>query len=289
MSGRWFCGKSICLARIDFFVASVYTGCTLFIALIPMKTKIIAVTNQKGGVGKSTLAFHLAHAAVQAKGGRVLCLDLDSQGNLSQYMTGQMDVIDDTEGGVGLLFDGKAFVPTPTMHPQIDLLHGHSKLDRYDNDQDAEERAYSPELPTLLRSLGYDFVIIDTPPAVGLRQLAALSWADVAVIPMEPVMSAIGGFQNVLNAIDQFIAPINPSLRWVGVMNRANMRVKSQREKDAWIRGKYGALILATLASRSAVSDAMEESPAQPVWLRKGASKSLRDQWRISCEQVLHS
>ncbi len=99
MSGRWFCGKSICLARIDFFVASVYTGCTLFIALIPMKTKIIAVTNQKGGVGKSTLAFHLAHAAVQAKGGRVLCLDLDSQGNLSQYMTGQMDVIDDTEGG----------------------------------------------------------------------------------------------------------------------------------------------------------------------------------------------
>ena len=262
---------------------------TLFIAYKPMKTKIIAVTNQKGGVGKSTLAFHIAHAAVQAEGGRALCLDLDSQGNLSQYMTGQMDVIDDTEGGVGLLFDGKPFTPTRTMHPQIDLLHGHSKLDRYDSDHDAEERAYSPDMQALLRGLGYDFVIIDTPPAVGLRQLAALFWADVAVIPMEPVMSAIGGFQNVLNAIDQFIAPINPGLRWVGVMNRANMRVKSQREKDAWIREKYGALILATLASRSAVSDAMEESPAQPVWLRKGASKALREQWRLSCEQVLHA
>lgn len=252
-------------------------------------TKIIAVINQKGGVGKSTLAFHLAHAAVQVSGRKALCLDLDSQGNLSQYMTGQMDVIDETEGGVGSVFEGQPFAPTATTHPQIDLLHGHSKLDRYDSDADAEERAYSPELPGLLRSAGYDFVIIDTPPAVGLRQLAALSWADVAVIPMEPVMSAIGGFQNVLNAIDQFISPINPDLRWVGVMNRANMRVKSHREKDAWMRGRYGPLIIATLATRTAVSDAMEESPAQPVWLRKGVAKVLRDQWRVACEKILGS
>ena len=253
-----------------------------------MKTKIIAVVNQKGGVGKSTLAFHLAHAAVQ-KGGRALCLDLDSQGNLSQYMTGQMDVIDETDGGVGVLFEGKSFTPSPTTHPQIDLLHGHSKLDRYDSDAEAEERAYSPDMTELLRGLGYDYVIIDTPPAVGLRQLAALFWADMAVIPMEPVLSAIGGFQNVLNAVDQFIAPVNPGLRWGGVVNRANMRVKSHREKDAWLRGKYGPLILATLASRTAVSDAMEESPAQPVWLRKGAPKALREQWLSSCVKVLGS
>ena len=253
------------------------------------KTKIIAVVNQKGGVGKSTLAFHLAHAGIKTPGQRVLCLDLDSQGNLSQYMTGHMDVIDETDSGVGLLFEGKGFACSSTTHPQIDLLHGHSKLDRYDGDALSEERAYSPEFAALLRAQGYDFVIVDTPPAVGLRQLAALYWADVAVIPMEPVMSAIAGFQNVLNAIDQFIAPINPSVRYVGVMNRANMRVKSHREKDDWMRARYGPLILATLATRTAVSDAMEESPAQPVWLRKGAPKSLRDQWRLACDQILGS
>ena len=252
-----------------------------------MKTKIVVVVNQKGGVGKSTVAFHLAHAALKNENSRVLCLDLDSQGNLSQYLTGDLDVINETDHGVGLLFEGKAFTPSKTTHPQIDLLHGHSKLDRYDNDSVAEDLAFSPELPALLRGLGYDYVVIDTPPAVGLRHLASLYWSDVAVIPMEPVMSGIVGFQNVLAAIDQHIAPLNPKLKWVGVMNRANMRVRSHREKDAWIRSEHGGRILATLSARTAVSDAMEESPAQPVWMRRGAPKALRDDWQYFCEQVL--
>lgn len=252
------------------------------------KTKIICVINQKGGVGKSTVAFNLAHAPfLKKKTARVLCLDLDSQGNLSQYLTGDLDVINDTEGGVGLFLEGKSFTPSKTAHPQIDVLHGHKKLDRYDNDIDVEARGYGPEMQETLRGLGYDYVIIDTPPAVGFRHLAALCWADIAVIPMEPVMSGIGGFQNVLDAIDNLIAPINPTLRWVGVMNRANMRVKSQREKDAWVRATYGDRILATLATRTAVSDAMEESPAQPVWTCRSAPRSLREDWRNFCGQVI--
>jgi chromosome partitioning protein len=186
-----------------------------------------------------------------------------------------------------LLFEGKPLTPTKTTHPQIDVLHGHSELDRYDSDPAAEDRAYSPEMPFLLRNLGYDYVIIDTPPAVGLRHLAALYWADVAVIPLEPARSGITGFQNVLGAIDKDIAHLNPNLQWFGVMNRANMRVKSHREKDAWMRGTYGKKILATLTSRTAVADAMEESPAQPVWLRRGAPRELRDQWRSFCAQVI--
>lgn len=253
-----------------------------------MKTKIIVVINQKGGVGKSTVAFHLAHAAVKNDKSRVLCLDLDSQGNLSQYVTGDLDVVNDTEGGVGLLFEGKPLKPSKTSNPQIDLLHGHSKLDRYDSNDEAEALAYSPELPALLRGLGYDYIVIDTPPAVGLRHLSALCWADVAVIPMEPVMSGIGGLLNVVGSIDKLIAPINPRLKWFGVVNRANMRVKSHREKDAWARLEFPNKILATLATRTAVSDAMEESPAQPVWMRRGAPKRLRDEWREFCDQVLH-
>ena len=253
-----------------------------------MKTKVVVVINQKGGVGKSTVAFHLAYAALKNEKSKVLCLDLDSQGNLSQYLTGELDIIDDTDHGVGLLLEGKSFVPTKTSHPQIDLLHGHSKLDRYDNDQDVEALAYSPEIPELLRSLGYDAVIIDTPPAVGLRHLASLFWADIAVIPMEPVVSGISGFQNVLTAIEEHISALNPGLKWVAVMNRANMRVRSHREKDAWMREKYGKQVLATLSTRSAVSDAMEESPAQPVWLRKGAPKELRDTWLEFSRKVVN-
>ena len=252
------------------------------------KTRIIVVVNQKGGVGKSTVAFHLAHAAAQQRANaRVLCLDLDSQGNLSQYLTGNLDVIADTKGGVGLFLEGKDFVPSKTTHPEIDLLHGHEELDRYDNNEEIAERGYSSVMQSTLRDSGYDFVIIDTPPAVGFRHLAALCWADVAVIPMEPVMSSIVGFQNVLTSIDTAIAPINPGLKWFGIVNRANMRVKSHREKDEYLRQEYGKQILATLTTRTAVSDAMEEEPALPVWMRRGAPKELRDEWLRVCRRVI--
>lgn len=254
------------------------------------ETKIIAVINQKGGVGKSTVAFHLSHAAAGVAGKskkRVLCLDLDSQGNLSQYLSGDLDVINDTVGGVGLLLEGKEFVPSKTSHPGIDLLHGHSMLDRYDTDPAVEERGYGEGMRDFLRGLGYDYIVIDTPPAVGFRHLAALCWADVAVIPMEPVMSGIVGFQNVLAVIESDIRSINPGLRWFGVLNRANMRVRSHREKDAFVREEYGRRILATLGARSSVSDAMEESPALPVWFRRSAPRELRDQWLDFCEKII--
>ncbi|AVA38366.1 ParA family protein [Cupriavidus metallidurans] len=251
------------------------------------KTKIIVVINQKGGTGKTTLSFHLAHACLENEQSTVLCLDLDSQGTLSQYLTDDLDVISVTQGGVGDLFEGATPRPQKTTHPQIDLLHGHRELDRYDADEAAGERAYSSEMPDLLRSLAYDYVVIDVPPAVGLRHLSPLLWADIVVIPLEPAMAAITGFQNVLGVMDESINASNPNVKWVGVMNRANMRVKAHREKDAWMRETYGNKILATLSTRAAVAEAMEESPARPVWSHGGAPKELRDQWREVCAEIV--
>ncbi len=253
-------------------------------------TKIYAVLNQKGGVGKSTLAFHLAHSAAMNKGKkqpRVLCLDMDSQGNLSQYLTGDLDVINKTRTGVGLLLEDKEFIATATSHSGIDLLHGHKKLDRYDHDDEVHERGFGKEMWTKLRGLGYDVIIIDTPPAVGFRHLVALVWADVVVIPMEPVATSISGFQNVLEAINNEIGDLNTGLKWVGVVNRANMRVRSHREKESFLREQYGNKIIATLATRTAVSDAMEDEPARPVWERRGVAKELREQWLDLCKKVL--
>lgn len=251
------------------------------------KTKVITVINQKGGPGKTTVSFHLAHAALRNEQSRVLCLDLDSQGNLSQYLTDDLDIVRDTKGGVSDLFDGAPLAPRKTNHPQIDLLHGHSDLDRIDHDEAAEERAYSQDMRELLRSLDYDVIIIDTPPAVGLRHLVALYWADLAVIPLEPSMTHIAGFQNVVKTIDESISSLNPALQWVGLVNRANLRLKAQREKDAWVREMYGSKILATLSSRGAVAEAIEESPAKPVWTHRGAPRELREQWSEVCTKIV--
>lgn len=254
------------------------------------KTKIIVVINQKGGPGKTTVSFHLAHAGLRTAKSKVLCIDLDSQGNLSQYLTGDLNIKDQTTGGAGLLFEDTPLTPAVTTDPQIELLHGHKELDRYDADPMAEERAYAGQdgkIHQLLRSLDYDYVVIDTPPAVGLRHLAPLCWADVAVIPMEPSVSGIAGFQDVLKALEA-VQNINPSLRWYGVLNRANSSVRSHKAKDEWVREQYGKKILATLYSRAAVADAMEESPAQPVWKRKNTNRQLREQWLGFCTAVLN-
>lgn len=253
------------------------------------KTKIIVVINRKGGQGKTALSFNLAHAGVVDGNSRVLCLDMDSQGNLSQFLTDDLDVISITEGGAGSLFEGVTLEPMKTTHPQIDLLHGHADLDRYDADSAADERAYSTELPELLRGLGYDYIIIDTPPAVCLRHLAPLAWADLAVIVLEPSMSGIAGFQNVLEAIaglDGKIRALNPKLKWVGVLNRY-LRSKTHREKGDFMRQTYGNKIIATLSTRTAVADAMEETPAKPVWAYRGAPRELREQWRDVCMRII--
>jgi chromosome partitioning protein len=259
-----------------------------------MKTKIITVINQKGGVGKSAVAFHLAHAPfikdikeTARKEKRVLCIDMDSQGNLSQFLTGDIDIKKVTKGGVGLLLEGKELKFSKTTNSNIDLLHGHQKLDRYDDVPEVEDRGYGPEISETLRGLGYDYVIIDTPPSLGFRHLAPLVWSDLAIIPMEPALTAIAGFQDVITAIEESILPINPKLRWFGVVNRANLRVRAHREKEAFLKENYGARILATFGARTAVAEAMENEPAQAVWERPGAPRELRQAWRDFCQQVL--
>ncbi|CAG0950136.1 partial Sporulation initiation inhibitor protein Soj, partial [Rhodocyclaceae bacterium] len=154
------------------------------------RARIITVLNQKGGVGKSTLAFNIAQAAAdfgkRGKPAKVLCQDLDSQGDFSQYLTGDLEIAKKTKTGVGLFLEGQEWTPMATSHPNIDLLHGHRKLDRYDRDGPTEDRLLDESWREHMRGLDYDYIVIDTPPAAGIRQIGPLCWADVAVIPIEP-------------------------------------------------------------------------------------------------------
>lgn len=250
--------------------------------------KVIVVINQKGGPGKTTLAFHFAHAAAALrKNAKVLCLDLDSQGNLSQYLTDNLEISLQTEGGVSALFEGSVPEPMETSHPQIKLLHGHKELDRYDSDPEANERAWSEEMRKTLRGLDYDYIIVDTPPALGLRHLAPLFWADRVVIPMEPVMTGIAGFQDVVKVVDETISGMNPEVQWVGVINRASKVARSHREKEQFLRENYGDRILETLTARTGVAEAMEQMPAVPIWEHKGTQRELRDLWLRVCKAAL--
>lgn len=250
--------------------------------------KVIVVINQKGGVGKTTVSFHIAKAAAES-GLRVLVVDVDTQGDMSRFLTGNMDIHKNTDGGAGHLFQSGTVptdAPIPTNHEGIWLLHGHEQLDQYDNNPEVFERVMSSELRMSLHALDFDVVIVDTPPAVGVRHIAPLVWADLAVIPMEPAMAAVAKFQSVLEAIDN-VLELNPGLQWVGVLNRLNRSAKSHRIMEEFVREAYGDKIAPALSSRTAVADAMQEDPAVPVWRMAGARRDVRDLWRDWCTSLV--
>lgn len=254
------------------------------------RAKIFAVLNQKGGVGKSVMSFHIAQAAAEfgrdGKPGKVLAIDLDTQGDFSQYLTSDLDIAKSTKTGAGLFLEAKECAAIPTSNPNIELLHGHKKLDRYDHDGMIGDHLLSPEWREFMRGLDYDAIVIDTPPAVGIRQIGPMCWADVAVIPIEPDTAAITRFQDVLELIDDEVSVLNPDLKWVGVINRI-LNLKWHKQNIAMLEEHYGSRILAKFSTRSAVVAAMGCDPARPVWKGIGAPRDLREQWLATCKEVL--
>jgi chromosome partitioning protein len=181
-------------------------------------TRIVAVANQKGGVGKTTTAINLA-ASVASRGYRVLLVDFDPQGNassgvgytrdrieLSIYdaLTGDVtlaDVIRPTE--ITTLFVAPA--TTDLVGAEIELI----SVDR-------RERFLADALAGV--EAGYDYVVIDCPPSLGLLTLNALVAAEGVVIPMQAEYFALEGLSALTATIEKVRAAYNPRLTIDGVV-----------------------------------------------------------------------
>lgn len=238
------------------------------------KAKAVAVTNQKGGVGKTTVAAHLAFA-LNALDKRVLVVDLDIQGNISSILSRDPRV-NTKPGGSELIFEGREGLkgqPTPTG---IDLLHGHSFLEKIDAEV---VTADTIPLRDYVRNLDYDYIIFDTPPALGVRQLAPILWAHHLVIPTEPTPLSVSGLASTIRVAQKLIeSKQNANLRWKIVVNKLIARSNEQETLKEKIKMQFPKNFALTFAHRVGLVDCLARGV--PVWEYKGIPKEVGEAWR---------
>lgn len=182
---------------------------------------VITVSNQKGGVGKTTTSAALA-AGFSMAGKKVLCIDLDPQGNLGFClgldMEGGYTVLDVLKGNVPLQ---KAIYRTETG----DILASDITLSSSGLDQivGARECILKDVLKPMIDF--YDYIIIDTPPALNLLTVNAYAVSDYLIIPMASDILSLVGLSQLKETVESVRSQINPNLKIMGILlNRFNPR-----------------------------------------------------------------
>ena len=237
---------------------------------------ILALANQKGGVGKTTTAINLA-AGLAELGMKVLLVDIDPQGNSSTGLGVRPDARKKTS--YDLIVDGVELqdVVIETGIPEVMIIPANADLSSADLEIVSNERR-SYLLHDALRkpaidAYGFDYILIDCPPALSLLTVNALVACDSVLVPLQCEFFALEGLSQLMLTIRDVRRSANPDLRIEGVvltMHDRRNRLTAQVEADA--RANMGDLVMKTTIPRNVrISEA--PSYALPVLTYDPSSK----------------
>jgi chromosome partitioning protein len=214
-------------------------------------TRVVALANQKGGVGKTTTAINLG-ASLAACERKVLLIDLDPQANATSGIGLPKN---EAQSMYPVLLDGMSIRTVirpsdlPTLHvapSSVDLVGAEIELSDTDDRQFKLRKAIEPI------TAEYDYILIDSPPSLGLLTVNGLTAADSVLVPMQCEYFAMEGVSQLLNTIERVRESLNPKLAIEGIaLTMYDDRMNLARQVAQEVRSHFGDTVYKTVIPRN--------------------------------------
>ena len=256
----------------------------------PIKSRVLALANQKGGVGKTTTAINLA-TALAANGETVLLVDLDPQGNASTGLG--IPRVDRTAGSYSLLSgdDTAANLARPTAVPGLSLLPADPSLVGAEVELVAASRRefrLRDALRPLCKAGEFSFILIDCPPSLGLLTLNGLVAASSVLVPLQCEFFALEGVSELMDTIERVRDSFDHPLGIEGILlTMFDDRTNLTRQVAADLKQFFGEQVFTTVIPRS-IRLAEAPSYGQPILTYDVRSRGAESYIKLAKEILDH-
>lgn len=249
-------------------------------------TYYIAVSNQKGGVAKTTTSVSLG-AALGENGARVLLVDLDAQANLTMSLG-----FDPRAAGLSIIHVLLQAAPLeqvirPTQMPNLDLVPSSMEMEKAERFLPIRKDYTSILRKRFKVQLPYDYVIFDCPPALGATTMNALNTADLLIIPTQAEYFSVSGLRNMLDTIQRVRGNGNPGLVYRILLTMYDRRTKVHRRLRKQLKETFQEGLFDTWID---IDTKLRESSAagEPIHNYHGKSRSAQ-QYQSLAEELFQN